>query len=91
VGAADGPLRAALARPAARLAGADAAALAGAAAGAGGHLADAAHRAFALLAVAVAFVSASQDVVIDAYRTDLLPPAERGLGASLNVPATGWR
>jgi len=42
-------------------------------------------QAFALLAVAVAFVSASQDVVIDAYRTDLLPPAERGLGASLNV------
>ena len=42
-------------------------------------------RAFALLAVTVAFVSASQDVVIDAYRTDLLPPAERGLGASLNV------
>ncbi|WP_088278472.1 AmpG family muropeptide MFS transporter [Ideonella sp. A 288] len=40
---------------------------------------------FALLAVAVAFVSASQDVVIDAYRTDLLPPAERGLGSSLNV------
>jgi PAT family beta-lactamase induction signal transducer AmpG len=42
-------------------------------------------RAFALLAVAVAFVSASQDVVIDAYRTDLLAHAERGLGASLNV------
>jgi len=42
-------------------------------------------RAFALLAVAVAFVSASQDVVIDAYRTDLLKPAQRGLGASLNV------
>lgn len=42
-------------------------------------------RAFALLAVAVAFVSASQDVVIDAYRTDLLPAAERGLGSSLNV------
>ena len=40
---------------------------------------------FALMAVAVAFISASQDVVIDAYRTDLLPPAERGLGASLNV------
>ncbi len=40
---------------------------------------------FALLAVVVAFVSASQDVVIDAYRTDLLPAAERGLGASLNV------
>jgi PAT family beta-lactamase induction signal transducer AmpG len=42
-------------------------------------------RAFALIAVAVAFVSASQDVVIDAYRTDLLPAAERGMGASLNV------
>jgi MFS transporter, PAT family, beta-lactamase induction signal transducer AmpG len=40
---------------------------------------------FALLALAVAFVSASQDVVIDAYRTDLLLPAERGLGSSLNV------
>ncbi|MCI1190266.1 MFS transporter [Calidifontimicrobium sp. SYSU G02091] len=40
---------------------------------------------FALLAVALAFASASQDVVIDAYRTDLLPAAERGLGSSLNV------
>jgi PAT family beta-lactamase induction signal transducer AmpG len=40
---------------------------------------------FALLAVALAFVSASQDVVIDAYRTDLLPAAERGMGSSLNV------
>jgi MFS transporter, PAT family, beta-lactamase induction signal transducer AmpG len=42
-------------------------------------------RAFALLAVVVAFVSASQDVVIDAYRTDLLAPSERGMGSSLNV------
>jgi len=42
-------------------------------------------RGFALLALLVAFVAASQDVVIDAYRTDLLPHAERGLGASLNV------
>jgi PAT family beta-lactamase induction signal transducer AmpG len=42
-------------------------------------------QAFALLAVAIAFMSASQDVVIDAYRTDLLPPRERGLGASLAV------
>ena len=42
-------------------------------------------QAFALLALCVAFISASQDVVIDAYRTDLLPPDERGLGASLNV------
>ncbi len=44
---------------------------------------------FALLAVLVAFLSASHDVVIDAYRTDLLPPAERGLGSSLNV--AGYR
>jgi PAT family beta-lactamase induction signal transducer AmpG len=42
-------------------------------------------RLFALLALLVAFVSASQDVVVDAYRTDLLPAAERGLGASLGV------
>ena len=42
-------------------------------------------RAFALLAVAVSFMSASQDVVIDAYRTDVLAKAERGLGASLSV------
>ena len=42
-------------------------------------------RAFALLAVLVAFISASQDVVIDAYRTDLLSARERGMGASLNV------
>jgi PAT family beta-lactamase induction signal transducer AmpG len=40
---------------------------------------------FALLAVAVAFLSASQDVAYDAYRTDLLPARERGLGSSLNV------
>jgi PAT family beta-lactamase induction signal transducer AmpG len=42
-------------------------------------------RVFALLAVLVAFVSASQDVVIDAYRTDLLHASERGLGSSLFV------
>lgn len=40
---------------------------------------------FALLAVAVAFLSASQDVAYDAYRTDLLPARERGMGSSLNV------
>ena len=38
-----------------------------------------------LLALAVAFLSASQDIVIDAYRTDLLRPAERGLGAAAVV------
>ena len=40
---------------------------------------------YAALAVLVAFLSASQDVVIDAYRTELLQARERGLGASLNV------
>ena len=39
--------------------------------------------------VGVAFLSASQDVVGDAYRTDVLPPAERGPGTSAWV--TGWR
>ncbi len=42
-------------------------------------------RFFALLAVLVAFLSASQDVVIDAYRTDTLHASERGLGSSLFV------
>lgn len=31
----------------------------------------------------VAFFSATQDIVVDAYRTDLLPAAERGLGATM--------
>jgi PAT family beta-lactamase induction signal transducer AmpG len=37
------------------------------------------------LALAVAFASASQDIVIDAYRTDVLHPAERGMGAAVGV------
>lgn len=40
---------------------------------------------FALVAVLVAFLSASQDVVVDAYRTDVLLSSERGLGSSLSV------
>ncbi|OZB51341.1 MAG: MFS transporter [Stenotrophomonas sp. 14-69-23] len=40
---------------------------------------------FASVAVVVACLSATMDVVIDAYRTDLLQPAERGLGGSLTV------
>jgi PAT family beta-lactamase induction signal transducer AmpG len=40
---------------------------------------------FALLALLVAFFSASQDVVYDAYRTDLLPAEHRGIGSSLYV------
>lgn len=39
--------------------------------------------AFAFL---VAFLSASQDIAVDAYRTDILQPNERGLGATL----TSW-
>ena len=38
-----------------------------------------------LLAVGVAFFSASQDIVIDAYRTDLLPADERSAGAAVMV------
>ncbi|MDR2614342.1 MAG: MFS transporter, partial [Candidatus Accumulibacter sp.] len=43
-------------------------------------------RLFALWAVLLAFLSASQDVVVDAYRADILADkAEHGLGASLHV------
>jgi PAT family beta-lactamase induction signal transducer AmpG len=38
--------------------------------------------AIGLMAVLLAVVSATQDIVIDAYRTDLLPEAERGAGAA---------
>ena len=41
--------------------------------------------AFALIAGLVAWLSASQDVVVDAYRTDILASAERGFGSSLFV------
>ncbi len=41
------------------------------------------------LAVMIAFSSSSQDVVIDAYRTDILRKPERGLGAGVYV--TGYR
>ncbi len=40
---------------------------------------------FGLIAVVIAFLSASQDVVIDAFRTDILKSNERGLGSSLSV------
>jgi PAT family beta-lactamase induction signal transducer AmpG len=38
-----------------------------------------------LVALAVAFVSASQDVVVDAYRADILRADERGAGAAVSV------
>jgi len=40
----------------------------------------------AIAAVVVAFLSASQDIVIDAYRVELLRPEEQGAGAA----ATQW-
>ncbi|MCJ8318129.1 MAG: AmpG family muropeptide MFS transporter [Colwellia sp.] len=41
----------------------------------------------AYLAAAVAFFSASQDIVLDAYRRELLPDNELGLGNSIYVQA----
>ncbi|MGO9953307.1 MAG: AmpG family muropeptide MFS transporter, partial [Dissulfurispiraceae bacterium] len=38
-----------------------------------------------ILAIIVAFLSASQDIVIDAYRTDILNVDERGSGAAVAV------
>lgn len=38
-----------------------------------------------LLALGIAFLSASQDIAIDAYRTDVLLPEERGLGAAAYI------
>ncbi len=43
----------------------------------------------AFFAFMTAFTSASQDIVFDAYRTDLLSPAERGTGAGISI--TGYR
>jgi PAT family beta-lactamase induction signal transducer AmpG len=45
--------------------------------------------AIGMLAIGIAFASASQDVAIDAYRADLLRPRERGLGSALSV--AGYR
>ncbi len=43
----------------------------------------------AILALGLAFCSASQDIVVDAYRADILKEKERGLGAAVSV--TGYR
>jgi MFS transporter, PAT family, beta-lactamase induction signal transducer AmpG len=43
----------------------------------------------AVVALAVAFFSASQDIVIDAYRVDTIPPSERALAAAAS--AFGYR
>ncbi len=41
--------------------------------------------ALAMIAVVVAFCSASQDIAFDAYRTDVLRKEERGAGAAVSV------
>jgi PAT family beta-lactamase induction signal transducer AmpG len=41
----------------------------------------------AYLAAAIAFFSASQDIVLDAYRRELLPDVELGIGNSIHVQA----
>ncbi len=41
----------------------------------------------AYLAAALAFFSASQDIVLDAYRREILPDAELGLGNTIHVQA----
>jgi len=43
----------------------------------------------ALVAIVIAFLSASQDIVIDAYRIELLPDEEQGQGAG--ATQTGYR
>jgi PAT family beta-lactamase induction signal transducer AmpG len=43
----------------------------------------------AVLALFVAFASASQDIVVDAYKVDISPPAERGLAGAMGV--VGYR
>jgi len=43
----------------------------------------------AILALTVSLLSASQDIAFDAYRTDVLKPDERGVGAAVSV--TGYR
>ncbi|MBT3367700.1 MAG: MFS transporter, partial [Nitrospina sp.] len=43
----------------------------------------------AFFALSLAFASSSQDIVVDAYRTEVLREKERGLGAAVSV--TGYR
>jgi PAT family beta-lactamase induction signal transducer AmpG len=43
----------------------------------------------AIIGITLVFLSASQDIVIDAYRVDVIPPSERGLAAA--ATAFGYR
>src|SRR3989304_5914153 len=40
-----------------------------------------------ILALVIAFLSASQDVAFDAYRADMLTEKDRGMGAGISVTA----
>ncbi|MCU0839524.1 MAG: MFS transporter [Rhodospirillales bacterium] len=60
-------------------------ALIAAIAGMGGLNPATAPLALAALALFIALASASQDIVFDAYRTDVLPEKERGAGAAVTV------
>lgn len=51
----------------------------------GGLSPDSQLRLLLFFAFCMAFVSASQDIAVDAYRTDLLEARERGMGAALAV------
>lgn len=42
-----------------------------------------------VLVATLALMSATQDIVVDAYRAEVLPPEERGLGAGLSI--AGYR
>lgn len=42
-------------------------------------------QAMGIVALIIAFLSASQDIAIDAYRADILLPDERGLGAACTI------
>lgn len=42
-------------------------------------------KAMGLLALLIAFLSATQDTAIDAYKTDVLAPEERGLGSAVFI------
>lgn len=45
--------------------------------------------AIGVIALSIAFMSATQDIVIDAYRTEILAPEQRGAGAAMAV--AGYR
>jgi len=89
VGAGDGPLRAAFSRTAPRVAARDAARARRGNRRNGVSLATTDLVAIAWLALFVAFASASQDIVVDAYRTDVSSREERGLAGALGV--VGYR